>query len=128
MKTYIVQVCREGSAWTAKVEGVQGAQTWARGLRHLEDSVREAVILADDLDDDAQFGLDWVYLTGDSTVDREAQRIRDRRRDVSSAAEELADETGQLVHLLRERGFSIRDAAAIAGVSPARVGQLATAK
>ncbi len=128
MKTYIVQVCREGSAWTAKVEGVQGAQTWARGLRHLEDSVREAVILADDLDDDAQFGLDWVYLTGDSTVDREAQRIRDRRRDVSSAAEELADETGQLVHLLRERGFSIRDVAAIAGVSPARVGQLATAK
>ncbi len=128
MKTYIVQVCREGSAWTAKVEDIQGAQTWARGLRHLEDSVREAVILADDLDDDAQFDLEWIYLTGDPDVDREAQRLRNRRRDVSSAAKELAKETGQLVQLLRERGFSIRDAAAIAGVSPARVGQLTTAK
>ncbi len=51
---------------------------------------REAVILADDLADDAQFDLDWVYLTGDPTVDREAQRLRSRRREVSSAAEELA--------------------------------------
>lgn len=127
MKTYRVQVSREGSAWIATVENVEGAHTWGRGLRHLDDSVRETIILADDLPDDAQFELDWVFTTGNPEIDHSAATLRERRHQVTRAASELASETDQLVHALREQGLSVRDTATIAGISPARVGQFVAA-
>ena len=89
MKTYHVLARREGDTWTATVTNADGVHTWGQGLRHLHQSVREAIALAEDIDEDS-FDLDWEYATG----------FR----------------------------YSIRDAAVIACISPARAGQLAQAK
>lgn len=124
MNTYVIQVGREGEAWTADVEGLEGAQTWGKGIRHLEESVRDTIILAADLPDDAEFGLDWKYNTGDPLIDELASRVRARRVKLSVAKEQLVDDTEELVTALMAQGFSVRDTASISGVSRARVGQL----
>lgn len=124
MTTYTVRAGREGAAWTATVPELAGVQTWGRGLRHLEESVREAIALAQDLPDDAKFDMCWVFETGDSDINRQASELRDRRQEVTQASQELATETAALVRRLHELGFSVRDAATIAGISRARAGQL----
>lgn len=124
MNTYNVIAQREGDAWTATVTGADGAHTWGKGLRHLEQSVREAIALAEDLDDQDGFDLQWTFVTGDPDVDRESERLRNRRDRAEQEAEELVAATSALVGHLRSRGFSVRDAAAIAGISTARAGQL----
>lgn len=128
VKTYHVVAEREGHEWTASVTNAGEVHTWGRGLRHLEESVREAIALAEDLDDESAIGLEWTFITGDAAVDGESQRLRTRRQANHAEADDLAAETAALVSALRERGFSMRDAAKIAGISTARVGQLAASK
>jgi DNA-directed RNA polymerase specialized sigma24 family protein len=86
--------------------------------------VREAIALAQDLPDEAQFDMCWVFATGDPDINRQASELRDRRQEVTRASRELATETAALVKRLRELGFSVRDAATITGISRARAGQL----
>jgi len=124
VNTYNVIAQREGGAWTATVTDADGAHTWGRGLRHLEQSVREAIALAEDLDDHDGFDLHWTFVTGDPDMDQESAQLRNRRDRAEREAEELVAATSALVGHLRSRGFSVRDAAAIAGISPARAGQL----
>ena len=128
VKTYHVLARREGDAWTATVTNADGAHTWGQGLRHLHQSVREAIALAEDIDDEDSFDLDWEYVTGDPTLDAEARNLRERRREIVSATAELTSATDILVQQLRAQGYSVRDAAVIAGISAARAGQLAQAK
>ena len=124
MSTYVVQVDREGDGWTAEVEGLEGAQTWGKGIRHLMESVREAIILAADLPDDAGFDLRWEITTGDPQIDELASGVRARRIALRESNQQLVADTERLVAALVAAGYSIRDAASISGVSRARVGQL----
>lgn len=127
VNTFHVLARREAGAWTATVTDANGAHTWGKGLRHLEQSVREAIALAEDIDDVDSFDLRWTYLTGDPGIDGESERLRAQREQVTRDAHELTNDTAAFIALLRSQGFSVRDAAAIAGVSPARAGQLASA-
>ena len=86
--------------------------------------MREAIALAQDLPDAAHFDMCWVFETGDPDINRQASELRDRRQEIARASQELATETAALVRRLRELGFSVRDAATIAGISRARAGQL----
>jgi len=86
--------------------------------------VREAIALAQDLPDAAHFDMCWVFETGDPDINRQASELRDRRQEVAHASHQLAANTAELVKRLRELGFSVRDAATIAGISRARAGQL----
>lgn len=54
MKSYRVVVTREGDDWLADVPELEGASTFAGTLRQLRAYVRETIILADDLADDAE--------------------------------------------------------------------------
>ena len=57
--SYAVLVTRDGDSWLADVPSVPGAHTFARSLEGLARSVREVVVLMDDLPDDAAVELDF---------------------------------------------------------------------
>ena len=51
--TYCVVVTREDGHWLADVPSLEGAHTFARSLPTLDQAVREVVVLAADLPDEA---------------------------------------------------------------------------
>lgn len=52
-RTFRVVVTREDGQWLADVPGLTGAHTYARSLPSLDQAVREVVVLAADLPDEA---------------------------------------------------------------------------
>jgi predicted RNase H-like HicB family nuclease len=63
---YRVVVTREGDNWLAEVPELQGAHTFARSLGALDQYVREVIVLAADLPDEAMPGLEleWELPSG----------------------------------------------------------------
>lgn len=122
MNTYTVEVTRENDTWLADVPAVAGAHTFARSLRGLAQSVREVVVLMDDLPDDADVRLDFHFAVDDQSV-IEAERLRRVRADVESQEAELVAATARLAAVL-SRQYSVRDTAAMLGITAGRVSQL----
>ncbi len=120
--TYTVHVTREGDTWLADVPSVAGAHTFARSLEGLARSVREVVVLMDDLPDDADVELDLRFDVADESV-IEAEHLRRAREDIGRREAELVSETGRIAASL-SRTYSVRDTAAMLGVTPGRVSQL----
>jgi predicted RNase H-like HicB family nuclease len=120
--TYTVHVTREGDTWLADVPAVAGAHTFARSLEGLTKSVREVVILMDDLLDDAEVQLDFHYDLDDESV-VEAERLRRIREDIDRREAELVTKTARVATTL-SRAYSVRDTAAMLGVTPGRVSQM----
>jgi len=113
--------------WLADVEGVPGAHTSSRSLATLDRYVREVIVLAAELPDDseADLTLEWYYRTGDAEVDQATEQLRRRRAELEAANRDLAEHTSELAHrLVTTAGFSIREAATLLSVSPARVDQI----
>lgn len=123
---YEVVVTREDGHWLADVPELAGAHTYARSLPALGRAVREVIVLAADLPDEAMPGLrlDFDYRTGDSELDATALEVRRLRRQADELAAAAAARTGQVAALLVARGLSVRDVAALLGISPQRVSQL----
>jgi hypothetical protein len=71
--------------------------------------------------------LDYDYHTGDPELDITALEVRRLRQQADELAATATARTGQAAAKLVARGLSVRDAAALLGVSPQRVSQL-TAK
>lgn len=130
MRTYHVVVHRDpedARFWLADVDGLDGAHTSSRSLATLDRYVREVIVLAADLPDDeeSEIQLEWTYLTGDPDVDREAERLRRRRAELESASQDLTEHTSAFARrLVTVGGFSVREAAALLSVSPARIDQM----
>ena len=124
-----VVVTREDGRWLADVPELQGAHTYARSLPSLDQAVREVVVLAADLPDEAmpELVLDYDYHTGDPELDATALEVRRLRRQADDLATAAAARTGQVAAQLVARGLSVRDVGALLGISPQRVSQL-TAK
>ncbi|HCT78113.1 MAG TPA: HicB family protein [Micromonosporaceae bacterium] len=115
--------------WLADVEGLDGAHTYARSLGALDRYVREVIVLAADLPDEAEDGLtlEWDYHTGDPGLDEEAAQLRRQRETVEAESRRIAEQTAELARrMVAEGRYSVRDAAALLAVSPARVGQVAS--
>jgi Homeodomain-like domain-containing protein len=123
---YRVVVTREDGQWLADVPELEGAHTYARSLPSLDRAVREAVVLAAGLPDEAMPGLvlDYDYHTGDPDLDATALEVRRLRRQADELAATAASRTGQAAAQLVARGLSVRDVAALLGISPQRVSQL----
>jgi hypothetical protein len=123
---YRVVVTREDGQWLADVPELPGAHTYARSLPSLDRAVREAVVLAADLPDEAMpdLVLDYDYRTGDPDLDATALEVRRLRRQADELAATAASRTGQAAAQLVARGLSVRDVAALLGISPQRVSQL----
>ena len=124
-----VVVTREDGRWLADMPELQGAHTYARSLPSLDQAVREVVVLAADLPDEAmpELVLDYDYHTGDPELDATALEVRRLRRQADDLAATATARTSQVAAQLVARGLSVRDVAALLGISPQRVSQL-TAK
>jgi DNA-binding NarL/FixJ family response regulator len=129
MRTYGVVVTRENDQWLADVPELQGAHTYARSLPSLDQAVREVIVLADGLPDQAipELRLEYDYHTGDPELDASALEVRRLRRQADELAATATARTGKVAARLVARGLSVRDVAALLGISPQRVSQL-TAK
>jgi DNA-binding CsgD family transcriptional regulator len=104
----------------------EGAHTYARSLPTLDQAVREVVVLAADLPDEAMpsLSLEYEYHTGDASLDATALEVRQLRRQADEIAAAAVARTGQAAAELAARGLSVRDIAALLGISPQRVSQL----
>lgn len=128
--TYRVVVRRDpedARFWLADVDGLPGAHTSSRSLASLDRYVREVIVLAADLPDDAEDGLDveWHYETGVPDLDQDTERVRKLRQDLEVANRDLGKRTAALANeLVRRSGLSVREAATLLGVSPSRVDQM----
>jgi predicted RNase H-like HicB family nuclease len=127
--TYRVVVTREDGQWLADAPELQGAHTYARSLPALDQAVREVIVLAADLPDEAMrdLVLEYDYHTGDPELDTTALEVRRLRREAGELAATATARTGQVAAQLVARGLSVRDVAWLLGISPQRVSQL-TAK
>lgn len=123
---YRVRVSREGDSWLAHVSGLEGAHTFARSLTGLDRSVREVIVLAADLSDEAMSDLvlKWDYRTGFPDVDVAAAEVRALRSQADRIAAVATTRTAQAANDLVEHGFSVRDVGAVLGTSAQRVSQL----
>ena len=126
---YAVVVTREDGHWLADVPELAGAHTYGRSLPALDRAVRAVIVLAADLADEAMPGLvlDYSYDTGDPVLDATALEVRRLRRQADELAAAVTARTAEVAAQLVVRGLSVRDVAALLGISPQRVSQL-TAK
>jgi DNA-directed RNA polymerase specialized sigma24 family protein len=70
--------------------------------------------------------LDYDYRTGDPDLDVTALEVRRLRREADELAAAATARTAQAVARLATHGLSVRDIAALLGISPQRVSQLTT--
>jgi DNA-binding NarL/FixJ family response regulator len=126
--TYRVIVAREDGAWLADIPELPGAHTYARTLPALDRAVREVVVLAADRPDEDMpaLRLAYEYRTGDPDVDTTAAEVRALREEADQLAATATARTSAAAELLVARGMSVRDVAAMLGISPQRVSQLTT--
>jgi DNA-binding NarL/FixJ family response regulator len=123
---YRVIITREDGHWLADVPSLQGAHTYARSLPTLDQAVREVVVLAADLPDEAMpdLVLEFDYHTGDANLDATTREVRQLRRQADEITAAAAARTSEAAAELVARGMSVRDVAALLGISPQRVSQL----
>jgi predicted RNase H-like HicB family nuclease len=126
-QTYRAIVTREGRDWLADVPELEGAHTFARTLPKLMQYVREVIVLAEDLPDEAMkdLDIDFVYHTGDPDIDRVAQKVRRDRIKIAKAEKTLRSSTTITARKLLRSGMSTRDVATILDISHQRVDQIA---
>jgi predicted RNase H-like HicB family nuclease len=125
---YRVVVTREDGAWLADVPELEGAHTYARTLPALDRAVREVIVMAADRPDEDMplLRLAYDYRTGDPEVDVTAAEVRTLREQADQLAASATVRTSAAAELLVAHGLSVRDVAAILGISPQRVSQITT--
>jgi hypothetical protein len=125
-KAYRVVVTRESDAWLADLPELPGAHTYARTLATLQKAVREVVVLAAELPDDAigDVRLEWEFHTGDDSLDAETATVRALRAKAEKMATMATEQTASVARKLVDHGESVRDAAVLLGVSAQRISQV----
>lgn len=123
---YEVVVTREDDVWLADIPSLAGAHTYSRTLSALDRAVREVVVLAADRPDEdmPSLRLDYHYRTGEPDIDDNAAEVRTLRARADELAATATLRTGEAAEVLVARGLSVRDVAAVLGISPQRVSQL----
>jgi hypothetical protein len=127
-KTYHVVVTHENGAWLADVPALAGTHTFARNIPSLQKAVRELIALVEDLPDGAEdhLDVDYEYRIGIPEVEAETRQLRADRERIRREEDDLARRTDAAAKTLVDRyRFSVRDAAALTGVSKQRISQLA---
>ena len=122
--TYQVRVTRDGRFWVGVVDGLPGGATETRTVADLEAEVRDLIAGLTDADPDSfELDLDWT-----AALPRQAsaavKSVHSRRGKLRTAEREYGDAQRRAVHTLTTGGVSVRDAAALLGVSPGRISRL----
>ncbi len=122
--SYDVIVTREDGAWLADVPAVPGAHTFARTLTGLKRSVREVIIVMDDLTDDAEPTTNLRFEVNDPTL-AAAARLGQERRTIAAREADVQASTAHTIDALIDQGYSVRDAAELLAITAGRVSQIA---
>ena len=120
-KTYEVVAKRWRRGWELHIAGI--GVTQSRTLADAEDMARDYI--SSDLDiDESSFEVRVTPEVGDG-VDQKVERTREEINAAALAQAKAAESSRALVSELRELGLSGKDTAAVLGISPQRVSQLA---
>lgn len=122
--TYTATVTREGNMWLADVQGLPGAHAYARTLTNLRKELADAIVLAADLDDDADVEITFDLAEPNLELIARAFTIADQRLRLRSAEAAVVAETAGIARSLIAEGWSVRDAAGALNVTPGRISQL----
>ena len=119
---YTVRVRRSGAWWAIDVPELPGVYSQARRLDRVESMSRDAIALYLDVDPTT---LDIrVETILPSDLRRDVDAVGRLRADADRLQAESSGALRNLTHELVDRGLSVRDAAAILGISHQRVSQL----
>ncbi|HEY5276622.1 MAG TPA: type II toxin-antitoxin system HicB family antitoxin [Coriobacteriia bacterium] len=123
---YTARARRSGSWWAIDVPELPGVYSQARRLVRVESMARDAIALFLDVDPAT------LDIRVETNLPSELRRDVDAVGRLRAEADRLqAESSGALRHLTQEllgRGLSVRDAAAILGISHQRVSQLVRAE
>lgn len=120
-KTYDVVAKRWRRGWELHIAGV--GVTQSRSLADAEEMVRDYI--ASDLDiDEGSFDVRVTPEVGNG-VDQKVERTREEISAAALAQIKAAESSRALVNELKELGLSGKDMAAVLGITPQRVSQLA---
>lgn len=146
--TYTAEVRWEDGQWQANVRELPGAHTYAKTMSALRKRLREVIVLMDDRPDEDLHDQDAftvslsVSMTASEQVGVSAGGVRtsavagqvrpeaalqmaaDARQRAADAEEEAEHATAIAVLMAQEAGISMRDAAALLGISHQRVQQI----
>lgn len=125
--SYEVVITREDGYWLADVPSVPGAHTFAKSLPSLYESIREVVVLMDDLEDDARPDITYMLDVEDDLL-TEAADLGRARAELAEREAAIQLQMTKTIARLTEKGYSVRDVGALVGVSPGRVSQMAPTK
>jgi predicted RNase H-like HicB family nuclease len=120
--TYTARARRSGSWWAIDVPELPGVYSQARRLDRVESMARDAIALFLDVD---PASLDIrVEMNLPSDLRRDVDAVGRLRAEADRLQVESSGAMRHLTHELLGRGLSVRDAAAILGISHQRVSQL----
>ncbi len=123
MKTYTARLERETDGrWTVELEEEPRVHTWGKTVDQALARMREAAALWFQTDEDQ---IDLVpHPVLPKTTGRTVEQARQARLQARDADRRALEQTRKAAAALTRRGISMRDAAAILGISHQRVHQL----
>jgi hypothetical protein len=122
VKRYVVRAKRWAQGWELHIDGV--GVTQVRSLARADQQVRDYLETLFERDMREAAIEVRPDLGGIEDLVAEARR---RTRDAEDAQRTAADQARKVVRLLRDSGLSVDETAAVMGVSPGRVSQMAKA-
>jgi predicted RNase H-like HicB family nuclease len=123
MKTYTARLEREKDRrWTVELEEEPRVHTWGKTVDQALTRMREATALWFQIEEDQIELVPRPVLP--KSADRTVEQARQAREQARSADRLAVERTRKAAAALTSRGISMRDAAAILGISHQRVHQL----
>lgn len=121
-KTYTAIYERDAvdDAWSVRIDGVDGCQTYGRSLRQAHTRIVEALALWLDREPDTLTIRDELP----TDLVKVARRVTHARAEAERAGTKAQEQAVAAARALTERGLSRRDAAEVLGISHQRVQQL----
>lgn len=110
----------ESGAWIAQVRELPACHTYGRSIRQATERIHEAMQLFDELQD-VEIEVE-VRLP--PSARRALRQAKSARQKVEQITEQAQNATALAIRELANAGVSVRDAAAMLGVSSARVHQI----
>lgn len=117
---------RWSPAWNVWIEGLPGVHTFGTRLAHARVNVREALALWLDTDESSLEIRDEVRLP--ESADEALAALAAAQQHLARSRRRVATATARAVRVLGDAGLSMRDAAALMGLSHQRVAQVAAAE
>jgi hypothetical protein len=125
MHEYKVEVTRDGRWWMIHIPEIDGL-TQARRVDEIEDMARSLIAVSTDTPlREISIRIASITVSGIGDIADTAHQVENLRRQAEELEAQAADAAKQYARELTREGVPVRDAAALIGVSPQRISQLA---